>query len=203
MEIYIQNIITIFYILLTFYFFIVTMLQKKRKGEYNYKNKLIAIFIILLSLLCVQSFVYAEEGTSTNSTWTDFSKANYEISYRTNHAELSVSNITPIINEGHSYYYLITASKTKPSFDFKDYAHNLDIISTNDITSYLELNQDLYLWVVETNSNNEHNFVVEGKKLDRPEYPKYNNVFSSILFSSENYSQLTFMYHGHLITLEK
>lgn len=157
------------------------------------KTKLISIFVILLSFLSIQSFVYAEEGTSTDSTWTDFSKAEYKISYRTRNAELSVSNVTPIIGQGHSYYYLITASNTKPSFDFNDFAHNLSFTSTNDVTSYLELNQDLYLWVVETNSSNEHNFVVEGKKLDRPEYPKYSDIFSSILLSSdEDRSNISF-----------
>lgn len=151
------------------------------------KNKLIAIFVILLSLLCVQSFVYAEEGTSTNSTWTDFSKANYEIQRNTpSSATLSIANVTQ--NTSHLYYYSITASTTKPSIDLGNSDNQLKYSSENkafikDITSYVELNQDLYLWVIEKDGSNSH-YVVEGKKLDRPEDAKYSDIFFATMITN-------------------
>lgn len=151
------------------------------------KTKLIVIFVILLSFFSIQSFVYAEEGTSTDSTWTDFSKAKYEIQRnKISSATLSISNITQ--NTSHLYYYSITASTTKPSIDLGNSDNQLKYSSENkafikEISSYVELNQDLYLWVVEKDGSNSH-YVVEGKKLDRPKYPKYSDVFFATLLSN-------------------
>lgn len=156
------------------------------------KNKLVSIFVIVISLLCIHSVAYAvEDDGSSNLTWTDFSKAKYEI--QTNEpssATLSISNVAQ--NTDHLYYYSITSDTTKPSIDdLKNGNNRLGYSSENkvftaDISSYVELNQDLYLWIVEHHYDNngvKNKYVVEGKKLERPKYPIYSDVFFSTMIT--------------------
>lgn len=164
------------------------------------KSKLISIFVILISLLCVHSFVYAtEDDGSSNVTWTDFSKAEYKVEKTTSAVYLSVSNVTK--NSESFYSYFITATNTKPSTDLKDTFDNGEALSfttpeLNNITSYVELNQDLYLWIIERqydsdSKNYKYNYIVKGKKLERPKYPTYSDVFSAT-FISRNETQIVF-----------
>lgn len=153
------------------------------------KNKIITIFIILICLLSIQSFVHAEEGNS-DLTWTDCSNATVEIKdYFYLFPNIYISNIN--INNDHEYFYCITNQNTKPITNFENisidditdtfsYMHiqaSTSLFYTDSIAQYLELNQDLYLWVLESNKDFKYNYIIEGKKLDRPEYPKNSDAF--------------------------
>ncbi len=160
------------------------------------KSKLISIFVILISLLCIQSFVYAaDDDSSSNVTWTDFSKAQYKIESDNRSCYLSVSNVTK--NSESTYRYFITSTNTKPSTNLENIFDDINKTTTlstvselNSITSYVELNQDLYLWIIERQYDKEwkYNYVVEGKKLERPKYPTYSDVFFATYISHDETS---------------
>lgn len=139
--------------------------------------------------------------------FTDFSNAKYELLYDTN-VDLKISDVNP--NEENDYYYIITSSNTKPTISTTSYggfdteivtdAHYLSVnteenyIYARNLDGYVELNQDLYLWIIEdvkleaAYANDKENsyiirstkFVVEGEKLTRPELPQLNLILKSI-----------------------
>lgn len=148
------------------------------------------LLISLFFLFIMSSLVFAEGETSTPTlTWTDFSSANYKVEkHGANSANLSISNIT--LNNDHTYFYVITSKNTAPIAleaitetniaNYKTLSNTEENTIVTDITSSVELNQDLYLWVIEkqlSGSNWAYNYAVEGKKLDRFAYPKYSDVF--------------------------
>jgi len=136
--------------------------------------------------------------------FTDFSKAKYELLFDTN-TDLKISGINP---SDTNYYFVITKDKTRPNIPISKYggvdtekAKNIDYLNINEnkkylyktyIDKYVELNQDLYLWVIQDekldasyylDENNYHTystkFVVEGEKLTRPELPLLNQILRS------------------------
>ena len=138
--------------------------------------------------------------------FTDFSNAKYELLFDTN-VDLKITGITPI--ENNNYYYIITSSNTKPTISTTKYG-GLDTTATAGATTflrntnenyiysitldkYVELNQDLYLWIMEEvkldakyaeSEENSHisystKFVVEGQKLTRPQLPQLNLILKS------------------------
>lgn len=139
--------------------------------------------------------------------FTDFSKAKYELLFDI-HTDLKISDIKPSNNENNYYYYIITPNNTKPNVSFNTYG-SVDAVTTKnakhlginnkenyiyayDLDQYLELNQDLYLWVVQevrledsyyddagNNIRYSAKFVVEGEKLTRPALPKLNLILKS------------------------
>ena len=136
--------------------------------------------------------------------FTDFSNAKYELLFDTD-VDLKVSGITPI--EKNTYYYIITSDNTKPTISINSYGgvatEGIDYLIVNaeenyiyeyNLDRYVELNQDLYLWIIEeadldTNyAESEENdyishstrFVVEGQKLTRPELPQLNLILKSL-----------------------
>lgn len=126
------------------------------------------------------------------SEWTDFSKAECKLENTNNGVDLVISGVGE--KKDYSYYYCITADNSEPKFDRKKYD---TMVCTNNkfkvsrVEKYVELNQDLYLWVIEEkndlNDNNEYeyDFRIKGKKLERPAYPKYNKVFSNTFLSND------------------
>ena len=162
------------------------------------KNKLVSIFVIVISLLCIHSVAYAvEDDGSSNLTWTDFSKAKFEVTKKVYTVDLSISNVT--LDIGNTYYYVITAKNTKPSINFDSDDINSDTVQTlsssltEDITSYVELNQDLYLWIIERQYDKvfKYKYLVEGKKLERPKYPIYSDVFFATFIANKD-TKITF-----------
>lgn len=139
--------------------------------------------------------------------FTDFSKAKYELLFDLD-TDLKISGINPKDDIRNTYYYIITSSNTKPNISYNTYG-GVDTEATNEINylnvnsddnylysrtldKYVELNQDLYLWVIQdvaledTYYNNEGNyithstkFVVEGQKLTRPTLPQLNLILKS------------------------
>ena len=139
--------------------------------------------------------------------FTDFSNAKYELLFDYD-VDLKITGITPI--ESNTYYYIITPNNTKPIISINSYGsldtentEGVDSLSVNTEGNYIyeynldrfaELNQDLYLWIIEdvrldeAYAESEENsyisystrFVVEGQKLTRPELPQLNLILKSL-----------------------
>lgn len=137
--------------------------------------------------------------------FTDFSKAKYELLFDTD-TDLKISGIVPKDDLKNNYYYVITSNNTKPTIPI-DKNGSVDSLSNSveyliantdenyiydrNIDKYVELNQELYLWVIqdvrlEATYNDGQNdisystkFVVEGQKLTRPELPQLNLILKT------------------------
>ena len=144
-----------------------------------------------------------------NKEPTDFSNAKFEIIYDGTGKDqtLKVTNVTPKDTYDYAYGYIITPNKTKPELKFTEHGEldssemgdSLEHFSVNADENYLfssfekytELNQDLYIWVVEEihipgyyNEEGSYTsysvrFAVEGKKLERPALPPLNLIIKS------------------------
>lgn len=156
--------------------------------------------------------------TVTNApTFTDFSKAEYELvktsGARVNLHVKNVENIENIVNDNSSVYFYITSQNQKPeiklaenhSIDTKDtkwikmsYDNENKYLYSTGLEEYVQLNQDLYLWIVEEKKlekgyyddenkyvTNKIEFVVSGVKLTRPKYPVYAEMFNSTVLADD------------------
>lgn len=139
--------------------------------------------------------------------FTDFSNAKYEVLFDTD-TDLKISGVKPKDDLKNNYYYIITSNTTKPTISINSYGAvdteatkeinylnvNIDenYIYARNLDKFVELNQDLYLWVIQDIKldaeycNNEEEyishatkFVVEGKKLTRPSLPQLNLILKS------------------------
>ena len=162
--------------------------------------------------------------TVTNlPTFTDFSKAEYEYSKPAlGSLDLKIKNLD-LKNERVSRYYYITSENKKPNIELTDDGEVSskstigsypiwNILSLNDdgslsgfgIENYMQFNQDLYIWIVETRNlenpyydDNDNavvyktEFVVSGKKLERIKYPTYAELFINTMVNSKN-TQIVF-----------
>lgn len=141
--------------------------------------------------------------------FTDFSNAQYETTLNWNIETLQIKGIKPNADDHTNYYYIITSNNTKPnvtktshgSIDtekMKNTIENFSIntdenyIYTRNISKYAELNQDLYIWILQESrlgdiyydENGNYvsystKFVVEGKKITRAELPKLNLILQT------------------------
>lgn len=148
-----------------------------------------------------------EVNVAAAPVFTDFSKAKYELLFDYS-TDLKISNIKPK-DENTMYYYIITAENKKPTIHIRS-SGGLDTEKTTEaeylsvnanqnylyslnLDEYVELNQDLYLWVIEdvgldemyTVNGEDHishstKFVVEGQKLTRPQLPQLNLILKSV-----------------------
>lgn len=159
--------------------------------------------------------------------FTDFSNAKYELLFDVS-TDLKITGITP--KEDGDYYYVITPNDTKPtiiktSYGAFDSVQNVEAESLGinmaekyiydiNLDKYLELNQDLYLWVIEevhldaTYETAEGDyvsystkFVGEGIKLTRPELPRLNEILDGLYIwggenssNTESYSRIYFRF---------
>lgn len=123
-----------------------------------------------------------------NDNFTDFSTAKVELKKDgISNAIVEVSGVS--IKEGHVYYTYITNSTTQPTMSddhFGDGSISMEydeankVLKSYDISKYVEKNQDLYLWIVEYDSENTTNkskVVLSEKKLTRFTEPKYADAF--------------------------
>lgn len=159
--------------------------------------------------------------------FTDFSNAKYELLFDTD-VDLKITGVTPIKN--NDYYYIITSSNTKPPISTTSYG-TLDEEATEGVESlicntdenymydryldkYVELNQDLYIWIIEevnlgtsyTEDGEKYishvtRFAVEGQKLTRPQLPQLNLILKSLFIwggkdetKEEQYSSINFRF---------
>lgn len=145
---------------------------------------------------------------SEKEEWTDFSKAKFELKKEgISKSMIEISNITP--KSGSQYYLFITSNNSKPNVtsDNTDegillkYDSDSKMFLTNDtskVAKYVELNQDLYVTIIEKQlSSGSEKVVIYGKKLERYAEAKYSDAFHAT-FMSDDYTQLvtTFTHVG-------
>lgn len=129
-----------------------------------------------------------DSDTTTEGDWTDFSNAKFELKKDgISGAIVEVSGVTPKKNS--SYYLLITSNSSKPTANEEVYKEGIELVydetskklkssEMDKISNYVELNQDLYANVVETQMGLKNNAVVSyGNKLTRFNEPKYSDAF--------------------------
>ena len=153
--------------------------------------------------------------------FTDFSGAKCEITLQDNVSNvvsnLRITGITPKDDSKNTYYFMITSNKTKPTlisnnrgwYDL-DESGFIQMFTDSEgncleycVDEYLELNQDLYLWVLEkveldeTYVNEDKNnissaikFCIEGEKLQRPEIKLDKTIDSMDLYDA--YTNMSF-----------
>ena len=135
-----------------------------------------------------------KSGDNTNNgEWTDFSKVKFELKKDgQSRAIIEVSGVTP--KEGSTYSLLITSNNNKPNVtnDLSNegitllYDKNTKTFKAADETSkvakYVELNQDIYVSVIERR-NSINNVVTYGNKLERYAEAKYSDAFSATYMS--------------------
>ena len=160
------------------------------------KNLLMLTIILFIGILVVNHNVYAEDTTGEETTeefkWTDTSKS--EITLEKKWGSIvefkinNVENITKITD----YKFIITSTNERPEVD----SEKFEIMSCDKekkilsgiCTSYIELNQDLYLWVYQYKER-EYKYIVEGKKIERK--PEGINIFSNT-FITDSTTQISF-----------
>lgn len=137
----------------------------------------------------------------------DFSNAKYDLTLSGTIETLQISNIK--LGDNTNFYYIITSNNTMPEIKYhdngfldnesmSDYLENFSLnsdenyIYTRNLSKYVELNQDLYLWVIaETSLGNYYydengtyvsatsKLLVNGKELERPDLPQLNLILQS------------------------
>lgn len=136
-------------------------------------------------------------GTEDNEDgeWTDFSKAKFELKKNgTSGAILEITGITPK-NESN-YYLFITSNSSKPNvtsddknkiyLNYNEKSKKFDYI---DLAKYIELNQDVYITILEDQSYKNEKIVLSGKKIERFAEPKYSDAFFAT-FMTNNADQI-------------
>lgn len=141
--------------------------------------------------------------------FTDFSNAKYETALNWTTETLQIKGIKPNVDDYTNYYYIITSNNTKPNITkttrgsldtekMKNTIENFSIntdenyIYTRNISKYAELNQDMYIWILQESrlgdSYYDENgnyvsyvtrFVTDGKKITRAELPKLNLILQT------------------------
>ena len=142
-----------------------------------------------------------EEESQTTETWTDTSNTKITIK-KENEIGIIYSIITENItyNKESRYYIYITSGKNKPTYTTesnnriteKGCAELIvggEVVASNStmITKALELNGDVYAWVVESKMNSkkemENKFILEGYKVERPALNDIGKRFSMLCLS--------------------
>lgn len=142
--------------------------------------------------------------------FTDFSKAKYELLFDVE-TDLKISGIRPK-DKGHTYYYIITSDNKKPTISINK-SGSLDLEKTKeannliinieknyiydyDLDRFVELNQDMYLWIIEevkldgtyyeeqSYVSYAIKYVVEGEKLIKPNLPQLNLILKTFNIAS-------------------
>src|SRR5574344_376279 len=132
--------------------------------------------------------------------WDDFSDAKYEVTLSgSRDADLTISNIT--ISDTAEYRFYVKSTQEMPTFDSTTalslyYDKEKKCLYSTDLAQFVELNQDLYLYVAEVQfdygtRSNANKYIVEGVKLNRPEYPKYASVFAGTTTLSYDWSGIS------------
>jgi len=150
-----------------------------------------------------------DEGSGNDSIdWTDFSNAKFELKKEgVSDAILEISNVSP--KEGSSYYFCITSDSNKPNatsltsegrenlilLNYDENSKKLKSLDTDKLAGYIELNQDLYVSIVEKRYL-EENVIIYGKKLERYEEPKYSDAFFATFMTSNDTQLVTLFTHG-------
>ncbi len=134
--------------------------------------------------------------------FTDFSKAQISlVKDGQANAKIQVKNVQ--LNENHTYYIKIGSSK-----EIEITQNNNDAVlskskedgvyySSSSINKYVELNQDIYMSILEYYYDNESKskIVIEGKKLERFAQPKYADAFFATFMAKDGTQIVTNFTH--------
>lgn len=144
----------------------------------------------------------------------DLNSAKFEMLYNDNYPQLKISNVNPNDTSKVDYNYIITSNNNAPELKLNkygginsEYYDNLRVnaeenyMYTYDLSKYVELNQDLYLWIAQTdrlesgytdengNSISSYTrFILKAKKLERASLPQLNLILQSFWISSSSYT---------------
>ena len=141
-----------------------------------------------------------------DESWTDFSNAKVKTEQLSDvrNYKFTISNVIP--KDKHIYYYAVGEGTTKPSFSTSLQQLKYDntkkcLYSGNEISKYLELGSNQYVYVYEQylNDNSEQvdKLVLDKIKLDKPAQKKYTDAFYATFIgrtssSSNNDVQILF-----------
>lgn len=147
-----------------------------------------------------------EPGDDTNNgEWTDFSKAKFDLKKDgISSAIIEVSGVTP--KEESFYDLLITPNNSKPNVtgDISanritlSYDNNNKTFKTTDtaeVAKYVELNQDIYVSIVERR-NSIDNVITYGNKLERYAESKYSDAFHATFMTYDTDQIVTKFTHN-------
>jgi len=138
--------------------------------------------------------------------WTDFTNAKFELKKDGNSkAIIEISNVTA--KDDSSYYLFINSNNNKPnvSSDMTDEILNISYdkekklfftTDTSKVAKYVELNQDLYITVLEKQSYKNEKIAVYGKKLNRFDEPKYSDAFFATFMTIDTDQIVTTFTHS-------
>lgn len=142
---------------------------------------------------------------TNNGEWTDFSKAKFDLKKDgISSAIIEVSGVTP--KEESFYDLLITPNNSKPNVtgDISakritlSYDNNNKTFKTTDtaeVAKYVELNQDIYVSIVERR-NSIDNVVTYGNKLERYAEAKYSDAFHATFMTYDTDQIVTTFTHN-------
>ena len=115
---------------------------------------------------------------------TDFTKAKFTLKKaEVSKAILEITGVTP---KAHcSYALIVKPNNSKPDIEnselldlsYDDSKKMFKVINSEKLTKYVELNQDLYMSIVEDQGSNKKVIVAYGKKVERYAESKYSDVF--------------------------
>lgn len=144
------------------------------------------------------------DDEKTSEDWTDFSNAKYELKKSgKSSAVVEISEVN--YKERSSYYLYITSSSNKPDITSLDSSEKIGLVKeknklvsaeTSKVAGKVELNQDLYATVVESDSNNKQSIVAYGNKLTRFEEPQYSDAFVGTYMANEKSQIVTNFTHS-------
>lgn len=149
--------------------------------------KKITIFMLILLLLFGMFSVFT---VSNADNAVDFSNANFEVKYKSsNTCFCIISGIST--NSSTTVYWTVTSTNTKPDKSKLDNFEKAPVSSEGktelNISKYVELNQDLYLYILDATGES---FLVDGKKIERSAYPKDYRLFSDYFNATSDGLQL-------------
>lgn len=145
------------------------------------------------------------DDNTNNGEWTDFSKAKFDLKKDgISSAIIEVSGVTP--KEESFYDLLITPNNSKPNVtgDISakritlSYDNNNKTFKTTDtaeVAKYVELNQDIYVSIVERR-NSIDNVVTYGNKLERYAEAKYSDAFHATFMTYDTDQIVTTFTHN-------
>ena len=146
------------------------------------------------------------EEENPNIEWTDFTNAKFELKkYGTSQAIVEISNVSA--KSESNYYLFITSNSNEPdatsastekiNLDYDSDNQVLKPIATDQVAKYVELNQDLYVSVLEIEPNGNEKIVTYGNKLERFAEPKYTDAFHATFMTDESDQIVTTFTHSN------
>lgn len=147
-----------------------------------------------------------KKDTTTDGDWTDFSKAKFELKKEgISGALIEISGVTP--KENSSYYLFITSDSSKPNVNgnvsderisliYDKNSKTLKTVQKEKVAQYVELNQDLYVSIVERQKALTDNVVTYGNKLTRFSEAKYSDAFFATFMTNDADQLITNFTHN-------